>query len=101
MARIAHRAGLSVALKNDLGQVPKVQPRFDFAVHEQCFQYRECTNNPAPGYKSFTRAGKAVFQVEYEIAPRRFCSQAARLDISAIKKASDFSLNAKPWKPCR
>ena len=22
---------------------------FDFAINEQCFQYRECTNNPAPG----------------------------------------------------
>ena len=76
LARIAHRNGLSVALKNDLGQVPKLQPRFDYAINEQCFQYHECTNNPAPGYKAFTRAGKAVFQVEYQIPPSRFCGQA-------------------------
>jgi endo-alpha-1,4-polygalactosaminidase (GH114 family) len=101
LAAIAHRNGLSVALKNDLGQVPKLQPRFDYAINEQCFQYRECTNNPAPGYKAFTRAGKAVFQVEYQIRPRRFCGKAASLGISSIKKASDFSLDARPWTPCR
>jgi endo-alpha-1,4-polygalactosaminidase (GH114 family) len=101
LARIAHRKGLSVGLKNDLGQVPRLEPRFDFAINEQCFQYHECANNPSPGYRSFARAGKAVLQVEYEIAPSRFCARAARLGASSIKKASDFSLDAKPWKPCR
>ena len=101
LARIAHRNGLSVGLKNDLGQVPKLEPRFDYAINEQCLQYRECTNNPAPGYNAFTRAGKAVFQVEYQVPPRRFCGRAAALGINAIKKARDFSLRATPWKPCR
>jgi hypothetical protein len=101
LARIGHENGLSVGLKNDLGQVPKLEPRFDFAINEQCFQYRECTNNPSPGYKAFTRAGKAVFQVEYRIPPKRFCGDANRLGISSIKKARDFSLDAKPWVPCR
>jgi endo-alpha-1,4-polygalactosaminidase (GH114 family) len=101
LARIAHRNGLSVGLKNDLGQVPKLEPRFDFAVNEQCFQYHECTNNPAPGYRAFTRAGKAVFAVEYRIPPSRFCAKARELGISSIKKASDFSLAARPWTPCR
>jgi hypothetical protein len=101
LARIAHENGLSVGLKNDLGQVPKLEPRFDFAINEQCFQYHECTNNPSPGYRAFTRAGKAVLQVEYRIPPRRFCSSANRLGISSIKKARDFSLDAEPWRPCR
>jgi endo-alpha-1,4-polygalactosaminidase (GH114 family) len=100
LARIAHRSGLSVALKNDIGQLKKLEPRFDFAINEQCFQYHECTNNPPPGYRAFTRAGKAVFQVEYEIPPSRFCGQAAQLGIDSIKKATDFSLRAKPWTPC-
>ena len=59
------------------------------------------TSNPAPGYKAFTRDGKAVFQVEYRIPRRRFCARASRLGISSIKKASNFSLNARPWRPCR
>jgi endo-alpha-1,4-polygalactosaminidase (GH114 family) len=101
LARIAHRNGLSVGLKNDLGQVPKLEPMFDFALNEQCFQYRECTNNPSPGYRAFTRAGKAVFQVEYRIPTSRFCSKANRLGFSSIKKARDFSLDAEPWTPCR
>jgi endo-alpha-1,4-polygalactosaminidase (GH114 family) len=100
LARIAHEHGLAAGLKNDLGQVPRLERRFDFAINEQCFQYRECTNNPSPGYRAFTRADKAVFQVEYRIPPNRFCAKANRLDISAIKKARDFSLNAKPWRPC-
>jgi hypothetical protein len=101
LARIAHANGLAVGLKNDLGQVPKLEPYFDLAINEQCFQYRECTNNPAPGYKAFTRNGKAVFQVEYRIPRGRFCADANRLGISSIKKARDFSLDAKPWRPCR
>jgi hypothetical protein len=101
LARIAHENGLSVGLKNDLGQVPKLEPRFDFAVNEQCLQYSECTNNPSPGYKAFTRAGKAVLQVEYRIPPGQFCSLANRLGFSSIRKARDFSLDAEPWTPCR
>jgi hypothetical protein len=101
LANIAHRNGLAVGLKNDLGQVPRLEPQFDFAVNEQCFQYHECTNNPAPGYKAFLRDGKPVFQVEYRIPPSQFCGDANRLGISSIKKAKDFSLNAKPWTPCR
>ena len=101
LARIADRNGLSVGLKNDLGQVPKLEPRFDFAINEQCFQYSECTNNPSPGYRAFTRADKAVFQVEYRIPPRQFCGRANHLGFSSIKKARDFSLEATPWTPCR
>jgi endo-alpha-1,4-polygalactosaminidase (GH114 family) len=101
LAAIAHRHGLSVGLKNDLGQVPKLEPRFDFAINEQCFQYGECANNPAPGYRAFTRAGKAVLAVEYRLEPKRFCGRAADLGISAIRKAADFSLAARPWRPCR
>jgi hypothetical protein len=101
LARIAHEDGLAVGLKNDLVQVPKLEPKFDFGINEQCFQYHECTNNPSPGYKAFLRDGKPVFQVEYRIPPSRFCSHASRLGISSIKKAKNFSLNAKPWTACR
>jgi endo-alpha-1,4-polygalactosaminidase (GH114 family) len=101
LAKMAHSNGLSVGLKNDLGQVPRLEPKFDFAINEQCFQYHECTNNPSPGYKAFLRDGKPVFQVEYRIPPSSFCRDANRLGISSIKKAKNFSLNAKPLTPCR
>ncbi|HSF02372.1 MAG TPA: endo alpha-1,4 polygalactosaminidase [Solirubrobacterales bacterium] len=101
LARIAHRNGLSVALKNDLGQLERLEPRFDYAINEQCFQYHECAANLRPGYRAFMRAGKAVFQVEYGIPRGRFCDRAAALGTNSIKKAGDFSLSARPWKPCR
>jgi hypothetical protein len=100
LANLAHAAGLTVALKNDLGQLSSLKPYFDYAINEQCFQYSECTNGPPPGYRAFTRAGKAVFQVEYQIPRRRFCDRAAALGFVAIKKAGDFSLRARPWRPC-
>jgi endo-alpha-1,4-polygalactosaminidase (GH114 family) len=101
LASIAHRKGLAVGLKNDIGQLEELEPRFDFAVNEQCLQYRECTNNPPPGYRAFLDAGKAVAEVEYKLDPAAFCPQANRLGLSAIKKANDFSLRADPWIPCR
>src|SRR5205085_1115584 len=53
LADIAHRYGMSVGLKNDLGQIPELLPKFDFAINEQCFQYHECDN-----LKLFIQAGK-------------------------------------------
>ena len=84
---------MSVALKNDGEQARQLLASFDFAVVEQCFQYRECGL-----YSPFVEAGKAVFAAEYEIPPSRFCGQARALRFSAIRKAYD--LFARPWEPC-
>lgn len=100
LAKLAHRSGLSVALKNDLGQLEALEPAFDFAINEQCLQYNECTNNPPPGYRTFLDAGKAVFQVEYRQEPDEFCADANALGLSSIGKARDFSLRAEPWESC-
>src|SRR5437868_509990 len=59
-AGAAHALGMSIALKNDLDQVAALEPAFDFAVNEQCFQYSECDLE-----KPFIAAGKAVLEVEY------------------------------------
>src|SRR5262249_7524684 len=42
LATSAHARGLSVGLKNDLGQVQDLLPYFDWALNEQCFEYNEC-----------------------------------------------------------
>jgi hypothetical protein len=94
VARQVHARGMAVALKNDGGQAEKLLGDFDFAIVEQCFQYREC--DP---YRTFVRHGKAVFEAEYEIAPERFCPAAQRIDFSAIGKSYD--LFARPWRPCQ
>ena len=56
VATAAHVRGLSVGLKNDLDQARTLQPHFDWALNEQCFQYDECER-----LKPFVDAGKAVF----------------------------------------
>ena len=101
LANLAHARGLTVALKNDLGQLGALRPYFDYAINEQCFQYGECDNNPAPGYPAWVAAGKAVFTVEYKRSPRRFCAAASAAGYNSIKKSGNFSLYDKAWTPCR
>lgn len=98
LAAMAHTKGLSVALKNDLDQIPDLVSHFDYAINEQCFQYNECDN-----LKLFVAAGKPVFQVEYTKATSTFCTKAnsATWNFNAIKKGSDLALKDKPYTPCR
>jgi hypothetical protein len=93
LAKAAHDRGLSIGLKNDLDQVLDLVGDFDWALNEQCFQYRECSAlNP------FIRAGKAVFNVEYKLTTDQFCSQANNLNFNSMKKK--LSLGAYR-EPCR
>lgn len=94
IARQAHRHGLAVGLKNDGRQAKKLAGQFDFAIVEQCFQYRECGQ-----FRPFTRRGKAVWAVEYERPGRSFCPTARKMGFSAIGK--EYDLYARPWRPCR
>ncbi|WP_308110386.1 endo alpha-1,4 polygalactosaminidase [Streptomyces sp. ET3-23] len=92
LAKLAHDRGLSVALKNDLDQIPQLVGDFDFAVNEQCAQYGECER-----LTPFIKAGKAVFHVEYDLKPEEFCSQTTRLGLSSMQKR----LGLDAWrKPC-
>jgi hypothetical protein len=71
LAAMAHSLGLSIALKGDIGQAKDLVGDFDFTINEQCAEFREC-NLLLP----FTKAGKAVFEVEYNVPPDRFCPTA-------------------------
>jgi hypothetical protein len=93
IARQVHKQGMSVALKNDSGQAKQLVGNFDFAIVEECFQYEECGR-----FKPFIKAGKAVFEAEYELPPSQFCAQAKELDFAAIRKGVE--LFAEPWEPC-
>jgi hypothetical protein len=81
LADAAHARGLSIGLKNDLDQAAALEPSFDWALVEQCFQYGEC-DRTAP----FTRAGKAVFVVEYERDTASFCARARAAHLMAQRK---------------
>jgi hypothetical protein len=93
IAQQAHARGLSVALKNDTGQVAALQPYFDWTLNEQCFQYKECNT-----LQPFLAAGKAVFEVEYNLKPSQFCAKANAMNFNSMKK--HLSLDAYRV-PCR
>jgi uncharacterized protein (TIGR03437 family) len=86
IAELAHARGLSVGLKNDLDQINDLLPHFDWALNEQCFQYKECGS-----ISPFVTAGKAVFNVEYQRKPDQFCSQANSLNFNSLAK--NFNLD--------
>ncbi len=88
LAQEAHERGLSIGLKNDVGQLADLVDDFDWALNEQCFQYNECS-----GYSVFTAAGKAVFGVEYidyinqgASPPATFCPNANAMQLSWLQK---------------
>ena len=81
LADSAHAAGLAVGLKNTLDLADSLVPSFDFAILEQCFQYREC-GRASP----FLDAGKPVLDIEYSLARTAFCSRAQRLGLFAMRK---------------
>ena len=92
LADAAHDRGLSVGLKNALDLADELEPDFDYAIVEQCFQFDECELT-AP----FVGAGKAVLDVEYSLSRREFCRRAERLGIVAMRKR--LALDA--WRrPC-
>jgi uncharacterized protein (TIGR03437 family) len=93
IANAAHARGLSVGFKNDLDQAAQLQPLFDWALNEQCFQYKECD-----ALMPFVQAGKAVFQVEYKLAVSQFCLQANSLNFNSMRK----NVNLDAFRdPCR
>jgi hypothetical protein len=93
LARIAHRLGLAIGLKNDFGQAKALEPRFDFAVVEQCFEFDECDR-----LRPFTGERKPVFEVEYNLPRSKFCPQARRLRLNALSAETDL---AGAGTPCR
>ncbi len=94
LAGLAHKYGLSVGLKNDLDQLSQLQETFDFAINEQCAQFKECS-----AYDVWTAAGKTVVEVEYHVPGRRFCPGADMGGRDGMVKS--LALRAKPWRPCR
>lgn len=84
LADQAHARGLAIGLKNDVDQLAELEPHFDFAVNEQCFEYNECA-----GYAVFTARGKPVLNAEY--ADRfRNNTAGARDAMCAAARAANF-----------
>ena len=87
LATEAHRRSLSVGLKNDLDQVTDLEPAFDWALNEQCYEFAECDL-----LQPFVDAGKAVFGVEYTGDETIFCPYFNALEYSWLKKDLDLGV---------
>jgi endo-alpha-1,4-polygalactosaminidase (GH114 family) len=97
LANSAHSLGLSVALTNDIEQIPQLLPYFDFAIDEQCFEYADCLtsqNGGKYGLNEFVTAGKAVFDIEYKLKLSQFCPAATHDHFNAVAK----KLNLGAWR---
>lgn len=92
LADAAHARGLMIGLKNDLDQVAALQPKFDFAVNEQCNQYKECGL-----LKPFTDAGKPVFNAEYA-AKYRNNTNGARTQLCQASRTANIRTLVLPLK---
>ncbi|WP_220725887.1 endo alpha-1,4 polygalactosaminidase [Arthrobacter cheniae] len=90
VAELAHFRGLSVALKNDVDQIPDLVDDFDFAINEECVRYAECDL-----YDPFTDAGKAVLHVEYQ-GSLGFCAETERRGLSSMLKPLDLGAVRRP-----
>ena len=87
VANAAHARGLSVALKNDLDQIPQLVGYFDWALNEQCYQFGECDL-----LTPFSAQGKAVMEIEYRGLKTTFCPPANARNFNAIKKNLDLKV---------
>ncbi len=84
LAAEAHARGLSIGLKNDPDQAAELQPDFDWALTEDCFDQGWCRQ-----LSPFVEAGKAVFAAEYTdtgITLSQICPKAAVLHFNVILK---------------
>lgn len=88
----AHKRGLSVGLKNDGDQSLALQPFFDWALNEQCAQYKECN-----AFNTFISNSKAVFNCEYSGKGATTCPTQNALSFSSLIKSLDLtaSINAQ------
>ena len=94
LARAAHARGLAAGLKNLPQLARELEPRWEFAVNEQCFQYDECEE-----YLAFIDAGKPVFNIEYSLEVADFCPQANEWGFTSQRKDRDLSADREACWP--
>lgn len=94
LAEAAHSRGLSVGLKNDIDQVVQLEPYFDWALNEQCHEYKECDT-----LLPFINKGKAVFITEYSLNTTAFCPSANANGFMAMKKKLDLDASREVCWP--
>ena len=81
LAAEAHRRGMAIGLKNDLGQINELVGDFDFSINEECFENGECDD-----LLPFVQANKPVWNIEYKGNTGDFCPMANKKNFDTLKK---------------
>ncbi|SDW89836.1 hypothetical protein SAMN05421882_103630 [Nitrosomonas communis] len=84
IANEAHKRGLSVALKNNMEQIPELIDFFDFSINERCHELNECDS-----LTHFIINGKPVLNAEY--LQSYIDNPAARQALCDTSKGAQFS----------
>lgn len=92
IAQLAHDLRLAVGLKNDLEQANLLAAHFDFAITEECVQYKECAST-----SPFRTRRKAVLNVEYKGSFSKLCAAARRHRFSGLMQSLDLD---NPGRQC-
>ena len=71
IALAARRRGLLVGFKNALELASELEPHYDFALNESCFNFGECER-----LQPFLKRGKPVFVAEYADYSATLCERA-------------------------
>lgn len=82
LANESHAIGMSIGLKNDVDQLADLEPDFDWALNEECYEFDECGSYS----DTFVAKDKAVFGVEYKGDPADFCPTLNEMSLSWLKK---------------
>jgi hypothetical protein len=90
IAAQSHARGLSVGLKNDLDQASALLPYFDWALNEQCNQYKECDS-----LNVFVNKAKAVFNAEYSGSATTVCPKMVTAKFSSLFKSLGLDASIK------
>lgn len=97
IAAMVHGLGLSVGLKGNNGLVKELEPYFDWALTEQCWEARECQ----PFRDVFIKANKAVLDVEFNVDPD--CPTSNAWHINSSRRDLDIAGPKDPayrYAPC-
>lgn len=97
ISEMAHGMGLSVGLKGNNTEAVELEPLFDWALTEECWNYDECEFFR----DSFVAAGKAVFNVEYDVDPD--CTKANQWHLNSSRRDLDLvgvNDGAYLYEPC-
>lgn len=92
LASEAHARGLSIGLKNAPSLAVALEPSFDWALTENCFEQDDWCGD----LSVFVKSGKPVFMTEYREQMREWdkaCARADQLQFSLILK----NLDLDPW----